>query len=719
MGQYDHILAKHESNVALSLEQHLKDVETMIIPLARHLGLDERTARQGALLHDIGKASPLFQATLRRGYIRPIGFVFRHEIASLFFLSLVDDDIRPAVTEMIVAHHKSIFNDVRLMGIIDINDHDDCFGIHSQRFDEWMPDAVGMLRSLGLNASPITLEQARANYEWALEYCNDIIDNHQYGYSIWKGVLMAADHTASAMEGHCVVAPAKFTTPNLEFYNRCSELYPLSLMCAKDPRPHTLVTAPTGAGKTDFLMRRCNGRVFYTLPYQASINAMYDRIKADLAETDAQVTLLHAASRLKIDRTQKHELQVEERITQRQVGASVKVMTPHQMACIAFGIKGYESMIADLTGCDVILDEIHTYTSEIQAVVLRIIEVLVDIGCRVHVGTATMPSKLYDKVLGLLGGSKQVLEVKLPDNTLESFNRHVVHKVHSVDAAWQVVTDAVARHRKVLVVCNQVSRAQHTYQELKRQHPDVPMLLIHSRFKRAHRAQREAELTNRYNNMDNSCIVVSTQVVEVSLDISFDVMVTECAPIDAMIQRFGRINRKRTLATIGHYKPVYVIAPPDDDKQAQPYKSEVLQRSFDVLTDGDVLHESRLQEMIDAVYPDAAFLDINYAGTVFIDGGWVINKLCHYNKAAFLELPVIQSAVCITESDKQAYLDGDQDEATLLEIPINYRSVGYKNLEQLNCGMAPFVIPDRAYSEELGLVATEIDNNHKQQSEII
>jgi hypothetical protein len=45
--------------------------------------------------------------------------------------------------------------------------------------------------------------------------------------------------------------------------------------------------------------------------------------------------------------------------------------------------------------------------------------------------------------------------------------------------------------------------------------------------------------------------------------------------------------------------------------------------------------------------------------------------------------------------------------------------VGYKNLEQLNRGMAPFVIPDRAYSEELGLVATEIDNNHKQQSEII
>ena len=41
-------------------------------------------------------------------------------------------------------------------------------------------------------------------------------------------------------------------------------------------------------------------------------------------------------------------------------GASVKVMTPHQIASVVFGGKGYEAMVIDLKGCDVILDEIHT-----------------------------------------------------------------------------------------------------------------------------------------------------------------------------------------------------------------------------------------------------------------------------------------------------------------------------------------------------------------------
>jgi len=86
-------------------------------------------------------------------------------------------------------------------------------------------------------------------------------------------------------------------------------------------------------------------------------------------------------------------------------------------------------------------------------------------------------------------------------------------------------------------------------------------MLIHSRFKRGKRSQLESDLKNVYNESPEACLVVSTQVVEVSLDISFDMMITECAPIDALIQRFGRINRKRTQDTIGKFKPIYVITP--------------------------------------------------------------------------------------------------------------------------------------------------------------
>ncbi|MDZ7763228.1 MAG: helicase-related protein [Melioribacteraceae bacterium] len=66
-------------------------------------------------------------------------------------------------------------------------------------------------------------------------------------------------------------------------------------------------------------------------------------------------------------------------------------------------------------------------------------------------------------------------------------------------------------------------------------------------------------MINNFNSSDEACIVVSTQVVEVSLDISFDLMITETAPLDSLIQRFGRINRIRNNETIGKYKPIFVI----------------------------------------------------------------------------------------------------------------------------------------------------------------
>ena len=146
---------------------------------------------------------------------------------------------------------------------------------------------------------------------------------------------MAADHMASAMETAFEIPLDKlFIKPDLSFYNRQSELYPLSLISSDSKKMHTLVTAPTGAGKTDFLLRRCRGRVFYTLPFQASINAMYDRIKNDLSNTNAQVHLLHAASNLKVK-----DGKIEESIMQRHVGASVKVLTPHQMASVVLVSK--------------------------------------------------------------------------------------------------------------------------------------------------------------------------------------------------------------------------------------------------------------------------------------------------------------------------------------------------------------------------------------------
>ena len=699
--RHEEILAKGERNGSVSLYQHLRDVADIAVVIAAHEGMDERTALAGALIHDIGKTSNVFQKTLKPNFHPAPHFVFRHEIASLFFLSLIDASRRDEVIEMIAAHHKSVYRDVRELGLLDLDESmDDAFATHAKDFDRWGPTAIEILASLGLDVHPVSLEEARDNYDYAVDYCSA----RPLGCSAWKGLLMAADHMASAMEWKQEMPTDKiFILPDLHFYDRQDKFYPLSLISAEDPRQHTLVCAPTGAGKTDFLLRRCRGRVFYTLPYQASINAMYDRVKHDLRGTGAQICLLHAASNLKVA-----DGKVEERIMQRMVGASVKVMTPHQMASVVYGIKGYEAMALDLRGCDVILDEIHTYSDTIQAIVLRIIDILVALGCRIHVGTATMPTLLYGEILRRLGGPSKVCQVKLDDSTLETFNRHQVYKLSGDDDIFPIIDRLVVQGQKVLLVCNQVKRAQDLYDQVAERYGHIPTMLIHSRFRRSDRNGLETTLTSDYNRKPEACIVVSTQVVEVSLDISFDAMITECAPIDALIQRFGRVNRKRSAETIGHYKPVWVVAPPEDKDAALPYTPDVLRRTFDVLPDqGELMEERQVQAMIDQVYDHLELESIDFSGVAFSDGHWKLKELWHRAKSALLEALDINSAVCVTEGDKEAYLNGDGKTRTELEIPVSYHSIAHRNLDQIAQGARPFVIPDRAYDKEKGLLVGE------------
>lgn len=698
MKNLDHILAKGEENGRISLVRHLTEVAILAEKVAANLGMDTLIARRGAILHDIGKASSVFQKTLQKGFQRPPGFLFRHELASLFFISLLDENEKYPIIDMVVAHHKSIYKDASGKGILDLTDNDpQVLEKHLKDFETWNKDALEILKYFGFDTRAISIGEAKDNFYEVVDYC----DSKDYGYSEWKGVLIAADHLASALYKDVEnVADRLFIKPDLSYYNsRKNEIYPLSLVSTDDYKKHTLVTAPTGAGKTDFLIRRCKGRVFYTLPFQASINAMYERIKSDLKDTNAEIRLLHAASSLKIENKN-----IEEKILQRHIGASIKVLTPHQMASLVFGTKGYEAMITDLKGCDVILDEIHTYSETTQAIVLKIVEILYRIGCRIHIGTATMPAELYRRLIGLLGGQENVYEVKLPNEILDTFDRHIIYKTHTLSDLTNVIDEAVTTNQKILIVCNQVKRAQAIYQQFSEDYPDVNKMLIHSRFKREKRSQLESDLKNIYNEAKDACLVVSTQVVEVSLDISFDLMITECAPIDALIQRFGRINRKRSKDTIGKYKPIYVITPSEEKSDALPYDLEILARTYQALPNGKLIKERSAQQMIDSVYTDNKFVDIDLL-SVFKDGQWQIKELWHNPKSALLDTLDIDSITCIEESDREIYENAGYEEQSKMEIPVSFRSIGYAGLDKLKTGSKPFVIPSKAYDEELGFLS--------------
>lgn len=705
----------------LSLLDHTRHVMAAAEVIAKELGYDVRLVRLGAALHDLGKAHPHFQAMIY-GLELPAHeqFPHRHELSSLGFLPLFEAADQGALIDMVVAHHKSIRHDPRERGILDLQRLGGPWRAnHLLGWDEWSGEALKVLTALDLpvRAEPVTRAEAEAALRQAVAHCQARLRSPDW--SAWRGVLMAADHFASALQ-HDTAAQlvGLFQQPNLAFFHSRTgdALYPLSLLSADDERRHTLVVAPTGAGKTDYLFRRCRGRVFYTLPFQASINAMFQRVQA--AGTGGHVRLRHAMSKLVEGRTGRD---VAEKLLQDKVGASVKVLTPHQLAAVAFGLPGYEAVLLDVSGCDVVLDEIHTYSDKAQAMVLAVVDVLVRAGCRLHVGTATMPTALYEEVRHRLGGPGTVCEVRLSDAVLDEFDRHEVHKIArdadppkaltaKVDA---LLRTAFAAREKVLIICNTVLGAQAEFERLQKQFPGIKSMLLHSRYRRTDRARLEEELAQEFDKKPGPCFVVSTQVVEVSLDISFDRMVTEAAPLDALVQRFGRVNRRRPAHPPGSLRPVHVIEPAPN---TLPYLRDVVRRSYAQLPDAALLPERALQRCLDAVYPDLTLAAID-THLIWENGELLDGALTNRSRSVLVEALDIETAACILADDRAEYVNERTpwERRTELEIPVSWRTIQFnksrQHYERLEFGAAPFVVPQPlADYLRLGLQLLEPDS---------
>jgi CRISPR-associated endonuclease/helicase Cas3 len=267
----------------------------------------------------------------------------------------------------------------------------------------------------------------------------------------------------------------------------------------------------------------------------------------------------------------------------------------------------------------------------------------------------------------------------------------------------------------VLVIYNTVNKAQTAFEIFGNLFPKIPKMLIHSRFKRSDRVDREILLKTKFNGDESvqfgdglkPCLVVSTQVVEVSLDISFDRMITQCAPLDGMIQRFGRVNRKRSESTIGNYKPIHVIEPSGN---VLPYKLDILKNSYEQLPSNfELLKERTLQEKIDNVFPllDVKEIDVHL---IYKDNQYTIKELTNNKKGVLVDALEIESATCILASDRDKYLTAGWEERIQMEIPVNYRTISKNKseYEQLEVGSYPFVVPqDEDEYKILGLRLVE------------
>jgi CRISPR-associated endonuclease/helicase Cas3 len=128
---------------------------------------------------------------------------------------------------------------------------------------------------------------------------------------------------------------------------------------------------------------------------------------------------------------------------------------------------------------------------------------------------------------------------------LESLPRYRLEET-TTDGAWNAVTDELRRGGKVLWVRNRVNWANNTYDLARGRFNGIFVDVYHSRLRYVDRSRRHRRVIDRFGREGTPALLVATQVAEMSLDLSADLLVTDEAPVPSLIQRLGRLNRRAT-----------------------------------------------------------------------------------------------------------------------------------------------------------------------------
>jgi CRISPR-associated endonuclease/helicase Cas3 len=597
------------------------------------------------LLHDLGKAASGFQSTLRGGPV----FDHRHEILSLVCVGWldVDDETCGLLSAAVATHHRDLdeiqtaypfAGDARSLLLAELSASDE------NALWEWLlAGANTMLTSAGLAPLP-DLQRLPAPAALSRSFKTlftlaktlqetDATEPQALTAMAMRGLVTLADHAGSAhaqlsdlseissVEGCMAKLRPALRGELMEHQTACSITV-----------GNALLIAPTGSGKTESALlwwarqretTRCGLPLFYILPYRASLNAMYQRFQDRYRLEEDQLVLQHgnasAAIYEYLTAGQGYQLAEAEKTARykkdlgRLMTAPVRLLTPYQLIRGFFGLKGHEAIITDASEGALVLDELHAYDRQRLALILASLRHLVgDLGARVLTMSATFPSVLKRLLADTLGG--QLSEIVASPQTQRAFRRHRLCLAEQDLLSDQNLVAIEKRYRNgeaVLVVATTVARAQTLFDHLIGCCGSGDVALLHGRFTAEDRATKENDLAARVgtgtrNAEAAGCVLVATQVVEVSLDIDFDVLFSDPAPIEALIQRFGRVNRGRR----GGERDVIVCTHIADEAN-RVYDPDVVARAIAVLRDftktsSRVVEEADIQGWVDACYEPIA-----------------------------------------------------------------------------------------------------------------
>src|SRR5699024_4853975 len=399
-----------------------------------------------------------------------------------------------------------------------------------------------------------------------------------YLYILIKGLLHRLDHAASAhvpIEVDTDVNIAGLTYQYMQQNFGEKPLRPLQEFTYKNQDKNLIIVAQTGMGKTEAsLLWAGKGKTFFTLPIRVSLNALYDRVHRVMNYRN--VGLLHGTSASHLDKNGDEDWEV---IYDQSKNFSNKLLftTIDQILKFPFKFKGYEKFFATMAYSKVIIDEIQAYNPWIVAVLLKAIEMIHRIGGKFMIMTATMPQIYLDEL-----ADRGILNDKTLYNEFVD-ESYIIHRINQKDMPIYEDADRmleIASDQKVLVIVNTVDRAIELYKQLEGEN----VHLLHSRFIQRDRALLENEIKRFADDEDEKGIWITTQLVEASIDIDFDVLFTELSTIDSLMQRFGRCYRKREL---DHEYPNVNIYTEDVSGRKYVYDEDILDltesylRSFD------------------------------------------------------------------------------------------------------------------------------------------
>lgn len=365
------------------------------------------------------------------------------------------------------------------------------------------------------------------------------------------------------------------------------------------PEPGLLVLeAPMGSGKTEaslavaeVLAHRFDlGGVFVALPTMATSDAMFDRVLSWIdslpVETDQTTFLAHGKAHLNDsfqglarvdgiggvyddddagDDAQSAAV-VSSWLNGRKKGplANVVVGTIDQVLVGALQAKHLVLRQLGLASKVVVIDEVHAADEYMQVYLARVLEWLANLGTPVVLLSATLPATQRAELTAAYARGRGSSPPALPQDvsaypvvtTIDggaattqpidpAGTRRVEVRRLSDDAIGDHLARLLADGGCATVIRNTVARAQQTATAMRERFGD-DVVLLHSRFTAPDRRERELDLVTRMGKAGprpQRLILVGTQVLEQSLDIDADVMVSDLAPIDLLLQRMGRLHR--------------------------------------------------------------------------------------------------------------------------------------------------------------------------------